>query len=196
MTREIFLKELARQIRKLPRADRKKYLDFYSEVLADRIEEGMTEEEAVGALGSPEEVAALIFYELGQDPEAVKTTGRKLRAWEIVLLCLGFPLWFSLGAAVFAILLAVYLVIWAADIVLWAADLSLVACGLAGVAAGIVFACQGYTPQGICVFGCGFICVGISVFWFFVCHYATKGIVRLTKILSKCILRIFKRKEH
>ncbi|MBQ7915187.1 MAG: DUF1700 domain-containing protein [Firmicutes bacterium] len=58
MTRVEFMTELQKKLKDMPDNEVAKILDFYSEMIADRMEEGLTEEEAVAALGSMEEIAA------------------------------------------------------------------------------------------------------------------------------------------
>ncbi len=52
-----FLEELRQRLSGLPREELEERLSFYGEMLEDRMEEGLTEEEAVAVLGSPEQVA-------------------------------------------------------------------------------------------------------------------------------------------
>lgn len=54
MTKEAFFSALAAGL--AGSADREEILDFYAEMVADRMEDGMTEEEAVAQLGSVEEI--------------------------------------------------------------------------------------------------------------------------------------------
>ena len=41
---------------------------------------------------------------------------RQLKAWEIVLLVLGSPLWLSLGLAAIAVIFAFYVVLWSVSV--------------------------------------------------------------------------------
>ena len=47
MTKEGFLAQLRQQLWALPEADRQNSLDYYAEMIDDRMEEGLSEEEAV-----------------------------------------------------------------------------------------------------------------------------------------------------
>ena len=57
MNRETFLTELRQRLSGLPREELEERLAFYGEMLDDRLEDGLTEEEAAESLGTPEEVA-------------------------------------------------------------------------------------------------------------------------------------------
>ena len=64
MTREMFLAELRQRLAGLPREELEERLAFYGEMLDDRLEDGLTEEEAAESLGTPEEVAAQVLAEV------------------------------------------------------------------------------------------------------------------------------------
>ena len=67
-------------------------LDFYREAIDDRMDSGLTEQEAVADLGSPEEISNQILAEtpLPKLIRAKVTPSRTLKAWDIVLLVRGF----------------------------------------------------------------------------------------------------------
>ena len=52
MTKLEFLSQLERALSALPAAERADRLDFYREMIDDRMEEGLTEQQAVEAIGS------------------------------------------------------------------------------------------------------------------------------------------------
>ena len=81
----------------LPEEDIARSLSFYEELINDRMEEGMSEEEAVADVGNPKEIAAQILSEIPLSKLVKKKMkpSRRLRAWEIVLLALGSPLWLT-----------------------------------------------------------------------------------------------------
>ncbi len=61
MTRKEFLTELDHRLSSLPRREAEEHLNYYAEMLADRMEEGMSEEEAVGSMESVDTIAARIL---------------------------------------------------------------------------------------------------------------------------------------
>ena len=58
MNKQDFLAELRKGLSGLPQDDIEERLTFYSEMLDDRIEEGLSEEEAVSAAGTIDEIVA------------------------------------------------------------------------------------------------------------------------------------------
>ena len=64
MNKKKFLKELREQLTGLPEKDIEKQISFYGEMIDDRVsEEKITEEEAVLAIGSVEDIASQIIIE-------------------------------------------------------------------------------------------------------------------------------------
>ena len=115
MNKEQFLDELRRELSGLPQEDIEERIAFYEEMIADRMDEGMSEKEAVSGIGSVEEIARQIMSEIPLTKlvkEKVRPK-RSLKAWEIVLLVLGSPVWIPLAIAAVAVLLSVYAVSWA-----------------------------------------------------------------------------------
>ena len=197
MCKQEFLDQLRARLGGLPYRDVEERLNFYGEMIDDRMEEGRSEDEAVSDIGSVEEIAAQIVSEIPLAKIATQRLKprRHLRAWEIVLLILGSPIWFSLGVAAFAVLLALYAVLWSLIISVWAVFVSLAACGFGGMVAGGAFAFGGQTHAGVAVIGAGLVCVGLAIFAFFGCKAATRGTVSLTKDIVLGIKRGLMRKE-
>lgn len=183
MNKNEFLATLRERLNGLPEEDIIKSIDFYGEMLDDRIEDGMSEEEAVSDLGNIGEIVSQILSEVSL-PKLVKEKvkpKRALKAWEIVLLILGAPLWIPLVATVILTALAVYLSVWSVIISLYAVDLAVAISGLAfvGVAVALLFDGQ-FVPAGL-VFGAGLVCMGLSILLLFVFNLITKGILWVSK---------------
>ncbi len=197
MTKIRFILELQDRLSGLPKSDIEERLAFYSEMIDDRMEEGLSEEEAVAAVGSVDEIASQIIAEtplVKVAKEKIKPK-RKLRAWEIVLLVLGSPIWLSLLIAAFAVIISVYAVIWSVIASLWSVFGAFVGCAAGGVAAGVLFIIAGKIPVGIAMIGAGVTLAGLAIFAFFGCLAATKGTVWLTKKIALGIKRLFIKKE-
>ena len=154
------------------------------------MEEGLSEEAAVAELGMVEEIAAQILAETPLPAlvrERIKPRGR-MPVWEILLLVLGFPLWFPLLLAAFAVLLSVILC-------LGAAELALAASALGALTVGILSLFRGDSSNGLLAVGAGLALAGLSVFLFFGCKAASKGAVVLTGKIALWVKSLFLRKE-
>lgn len=64
MTRDEFLGRLGELLACLPAEQVEETKAFYAEAIADRMEDGMSEEEAVAAMGTPGEVAEAMLDDL------------------------------------------------------------------------------------------------------------------------------------
>ena len=197
MNKAEFLLALHKRLSALPGEEAEERLAFYSEMIDDRMEEGLSEAAAVAAVGSVDEIAAQIIAEIPITKiakEKIKPK-RRLKTGEILLLVLGSPVWFSLALAVAAVILSLYVALWSVVISLWAVFASLIGCGIGGIAGGIVLLCFGSVPTGIALIGAGVVCAGLSIFLFYGCKAATKGTLLLTKKLAAWSKRGFIRKE-
>ena len=146
MNKQEFLEQLKGRLAGLPAADVEERLEFYSEMIDDSIEEGLSEEEAVSQVGTVNDVARQIIGEIPLSKivkENVKPR-RKLRAWEIVLLVLGSPVWVSLLIAAVCIILSLYISLWAVIISFWAVFLALAVSAVYSVISGVVCLVMGY----------------------------------------------------
>ena len=103
--------------------------EFYAEAIADRMEDGMGEEEAVAAMGAPGEVAEAILDDLPAVPRAIAKTRRRSTVLLWVLAIVGSPLWVVLLLAFAAVAFTVYVCIWVLALCVW-----IVAAALVGIA--------------------------------------------------------------
>ena len=188
MNKNEFFEALRKGLAGLPEDDIDERLEFYSEMIDDRIEEGLAEEEAVAEIGSASEIAWQIVadYPIGRlvKKKMKSKSRRKLHAWEIVLLAVGSPIWLSLLIAIFAVVLLIYVSLWSVIVSLWAAFASFVGGALGGIAGGIVFIVYGKLLSGLFLIGSGLLLAGLSIFAFFGCRAATKGILFLTRKIA------------
>lgn len=196
MNKQEFLDGLRKGLTGLPQDDIEERLAFYSEMIDDRTEEGLSEKEAVAEVGSVDEI---IRQTIADTPlsrvvkERIKPK-RRLRAWEIVLLILGSPIWLSMGIAVAATIFAIYAVLWSVIAALWAVFCAFVVCAVASVPGCIVIALRSGGAAGLAVLSAGIVCAGLSIFMFFGCREATRGTIMLTKKLTIMIKNCFIRK--
>jgi len=173
-------------------------IEFYSEMIDDRIEDGKTEEEAVADIGTVKDAVSQILAEIPITKlikEKVKKK-RKIGALEIVLLVLGSPIWLSLLIVAFAVVLSVYVVIWSVIVSLWAVFASLAGVAVGGIFSGVIFVCNSNLLAGIAMFGASLVLAGLSIVSFFGCKAATKGILILTKKMALGIKNCFVKKEE
>ena len=219
MTKQEFLHRLEEGLAGLPQEDLAERLSFYSEMIDDRMEEGLSEEEAVAGIGPVVEIAAPAGEALqaegrpeasaqsltGQLPMVQQTAGRqelspqqkqKRSTGEILLLILGFPLWFPLLIAAMAVSFVLILSLWVLVLSLWAANIAVIVSAVGGLVLGVSYLLRGETMPGLAVIGAGLALCGIAVFWYYGCQALTKAARTLTQKTAAAVKKIFRRKEH
>lgn len=193
---ELFV-QLRKRLSGLPQQEVEDRLTFYSEMIDDRMEEGLSEAEAVAAAGSVDRIVSQVVSEIPLAKIAKERIQpkRQLKTWEILLLVLGFPIWFPLVVSLISVIFSLYVSLWSVIVSLWAVFGSLVACACGILIGGIVFICCGNTPNGLAMIAGGSICAGLSIFLFYGCKSATTGISLLTKKAAIWIKNRFVKKE-
>ena len=181
MKKEQFIEELKNRLKGLPKADLEDRISFYEEAINDRIADGKTEEEAVRDIGTVDEVV----NEIAKDTPLVKlvkekvTPKRSLTALEIVLLILGFPLWFPLVLTAFILCLVGYLLIWVFVFVSYVVETALAVASIGALIA--MFASIGSGAFNLAALGASIMCAGGAILWVFVCIAVTKLTIELSK---------------
>lgn len=198
MGKQEFLAQLRKGLSGLPQDDIEERLTFYSEMLEDRIEEGFSEEEAVSAAGSVNEIVAhsVADIPLAKIAKEKMRPKRHLKAWETVLLVLGSPLWLSLGIAAAAVIFALYVSFWSVIVSLWAVFASFAVYAVGSVPMCVVFFTVGRGASGLAILAAGIVCAGLSIFMFCGCRETTKSILILTRKITMRIKNCFIEKEE
>lgn len=195
MTKQEFLTALESGLAGIPMDDMNQHLTFWSEMIDDRIDEGMTEEEAIAGLGSMSEIIAQILSEIpfGKLVRERVTPKHRLRFWEIVLLVLGSPVWFSVLLAVISVMISCYAALWCGIIALWAATAAVAVSAPAGTAAFIILTINSNAITGTAMLGAGLFCAGFGVLLVLGCVKATNFATIFTKRvligIKSCIIR-------
>ncbi len=197
MTKYEFLGALEKALSGLPEEDIRDRLTFYGEMIDDRREEGISEEEVISQLGSVEEIAGQIISEtpLIKIVKKKMKPKQKIKPWMIVLIVLGSPIWLSLGIAAISVILSLYVALWSVVASLWSVFAAFVGVAVGGVASGVGVIVGGQVLSGIWLIGCGLACAGLAIFAFFGCMATTKGGVWLGKKVVMGIKNCFVKKE-
>ncbi|MBR2175534.1 MAG: DUF1700 domain-containing protein [Clostridia bacterium] len=188
MTKNEFINSLRASLIGLPQEDIENSIEFYSEMIEDSMEDGMSEEEAVASLGNLGDIAAHIRATSSQTGSNVKkkvSSRRKLSCLEIVLLIISSPIWggFAIG------LFGVYISLWAVILSLYAAVISMAAASVAGI---ITFPFKlGVPGEAIMTLGFSLIIAGITIFAFFGVNQITKAYIRFTKWIFNSVKSLF-----
>lgn len=196
MNKSEFLKELEKELIKLDEKERRSSLDFYGEIIDDKIESGMSEEEAVSQLGSVSDIARQTMLDLPLQTliKSKCKVSRKMRAWEIVLIVLGSPVWLGLGLALLGIIISIYAVIWSLWFAVWSVELSLFLCSFAGILKfALVLGSQ--WQSALIYLGMSLLVLGLSGILFLPCVKLTKAFAKLSVGIVKFIKFLIVGKE-
>ena len=197
LKKEAFLNELRSRLSGLPQGDLEDRISFYAEMIDARIEDGMSEEDAIAGMESVDQIVSQIMSEIPVS-QLVKTRVKPEKghnAWKIVLLICLFPIWFPLliafGAVLFSLLVAVWSVIISFYVV--GGSLAIAALGCT-VATGAYFG-FGMMIQGVGGIGAVFVCIGLSILFFLLSIAMSKGTVILTRKIFVGFKTMFVGKE-
>ena len=178
-----FILALHNRLSCLPQEDVEERLAFYSEMIDDHMEDGLSEEEAVAAIGSVDAVVQQILADIPLSSLAKQWVKpkRRLSGGEILLLVLGSPVWLSLLISAFAVVLSLYVVLWAVVGSLWSIPASFAGTtlGCAVLTVITLFADAGAPCAAYA--GLALLCAGLAIFTFFGVRAATKGAVWLSR---------------
>ena len=181
MTKELWLKILEEALNTMPKSERKKVLEFYREMIEDKLEGEASESSVLESLGNPHDVANKILEENGasveelcEDNKSVAKEPKKkgIPVWlacvlGIVIVPVGLALvagWFSVYASFVATFFALVV--------------SAFAC-LIAIFASLIMAFSGYVPGGVALVGGAIACTGVVILlvvaFGFICKYMTKA---------------------
>ncbi|MBQ6464705.1 MAG: DUF1700 domain-containing protein [Oscillospiraceae bacterium] len=194
MNKAEFLDTLRRALSQLPPEELEKQIAYYEELFADMQEDGLSEQEAAAKLGDPTQIAQELLIELPLGTlvkSCVKSAGR-LSGLNIVLLVLGFPVWFPLLLSFGAVLLAVLIVLWSLVLSFGVVVLAL---GIVAVAAPIGLFVKLVSASPLLLIGSALIAGGLCVLGALALKPLCRGMAKLCTAIFKGIKSLFIKKE-
>ncbi len=172
MKKSEFLEELGMRLAQVGPASAQELIDFYDEAISDRMDAGMSEEDAVAQIGSIDEIIKTVKLDMPM-PAVVKTRIKESHdsaknkghggVW-IALVVIGFPVWFPFLTAGAAVFLSIYLVLWAVVLSLFAVEFSLAAAAAASFLGALTIV-TGHIPIVCSVFllGASLLLAGLTL---------------------------------
>lgn len=189
MNKNEYLRTLARELRKLPREEFDRAMDYYTEYFEDAGPEN--EQEVIRDLGTPQEVASQLIMDaaIKRMEEPVGSAKKGVSAFWVVILgiCaapIALPMILLLLVLLGCLLITVITLIGCAVIV----DLSALATGIVMFFVGI-YLLFSLPASGIALIGCGMIAFGIGIFGGFIVIFIAKCMFRGIRALFKAILK-------
>lgn len=178
MLRNEFINKLSALLKELPPYERDKAIAYYSELIADRVEAGETEEDIIAQFGDISELAKSI---LAESPRLVTVTkNSSLKPLWITLLVLFSPAIFGLGIAAIGIGIAGAAALFVASLAFFIAALALALTFVFGFFSA--FTIFPISPTlAIVQIGASLICGGLAIFIFIGAYAFSKLIFKIMK---------------
>lgn len=188
MSREEYLKELRRKLKKLSSEEIDAALDFYNEYFEEAGEDDTAN--AIAKLGSPALVASQILAEYAikdLDNESSTAKNGLSAVWLIILAILASPIALPLLLLVFCLVFAVVLLCGSFLLTFFLLNVSLALAGIASIVAGFAVISQ-HWQTSLFFIGIGLTASGIGILLFPPLVLVTKNI---SNSLAKWLKRLF-----
>ncbi|MDU1314797.1 MAG: DUF1700 domain-containing protein [Clostridium septicum] len=191
MTKSTFIDTLRGLLESLNEDECNKFISYYEEIIEDYKESGLTEEEVIKKIGSPQSIAKNILSE--EDSININIPSFNSKILNIILLILGFPLWGSLLLTVVLLILSAYIIIWCIPFTTGVSSIALLTAALFSIV-GSPFMMADVLTVGIVQLGLGIASVGISILLGFITIYLSKKFIVITKQLTFKVFKSFNKK--
>ena len=196
MDKRTFLDGLRTTLVSLPASEIDKTVAYYEEMIDDRIEEGMSEEEAVASM----EPIGVLAQRIINDSPTVNKAVRKAKQssipvgiW-ILLAILGLPIWLPLLCLAFAIVVGVFGLLFGIIVSLFALVAALAIGGIMVMIFALFYLDIGGMSTVLAI-GLGLIGIGLGMLLAFPVAYLIKAIWSGIKALGRKIGSLFTRQE-
>lgn len=192
MNKQEFLTELKKRLSGIPKKDIDQTIEFYEELILDKMEEGQTEEEAIASLDSIDEIVKATLSNVSI-PKLVKekfAPKRSLKTWEIVVIASTAIIWIPLAIVLLSVILSLYVGLWSGVIALAASTISVGASSLI-IVGGILDLCIGHAASGIFTIGLALALLGIALLLGLLTFKLSKLMVVLCKKIILWIKSLF-----
>ena len=190
MNKALFLRTLGERLSGLPEIDIARSLDYWEEMIDDRTEDGMSEEEAVAAMGDPEAIAREILQGAGvsrASPAAEKKKSGGFGRGLLIALASPFILVF------WVLMLSAAIVLWCVPVTFWALFAGVAASAAGCIPAAVFSFASGGAARGLLFAGGALFCAGLAVYLWYFALLITKGIAWLTVILFRACAAPFRK---
>lgn len=218
MTKTVFLEKVRSGISSLSENDIKRWIDYYSEMIDDRIEDGISEEDAVAAMGSVDDVISHILRDENAEPTNINNAepnkkdknlfdtikdfiNRHVtdenRIWVILVVVLAVPIWVPVLTSLFGAIVSVVVSLFSVVVGIYAGAVALVAAFVGCVVKGIaVLSVGALLGSAMMYFGIGFICLGIGILMFLLANLCARLIIKGIKFVCSYVKSKIQKKEE
>lgn len=193
MNKQQFLDAVRARLAGLPKADVERFLDYCREMIEGRMEDGLSEEAAVAAMGTPEYVASQFLMDTPpQNDFQSEAPKRNLQVWQVVLIALGCPVWLPLLFGLIVAAVSVVIGLAATVLGMYCAGGGIIAGGVALIIFGAMTVGM---PELLFLLAAGFLLMGIGLLMILGCNFLAGCVIRLFRWLPGKVRSLFPRKE-
>ena len=198
MTKDEYLSELRAGLAAFSKDEVDRAVSFYEEMVDDRVEAGVSEEEAVGSLEPPAEAAARIISEMPAVPRAAARlrSPETPRSWSvafIVAAVIGSPVWIPLTLGVIMAVIGCFIGLFGLLVAVWAIAASM----LLGAPIGLLYLVAGVKAGSVAGalmgLGCGVAAAGVGVLGIHLAVAASKLLVKAIVWCARAVVSPFVR---
>ncbi len=191
MNKTEFLNKLFYYLKKMDSAEKNKFIVYYEEMINDYIENGLTEEDAIHKIGTPEKIADDLLNNYNSIKFEFPSGGSKIL--NMIFIVIGFPLWGSFLLAFLLLVFSAYVVIWCVPFVAGAGCVGFLASSIVGVI-GTPFVLAKNLPLGLIQLGTSIASIGISFLLGALAVLLTKKFIVISRNFTVKLVSLFKKK--
>ncbi len=195
MTKREFLAKGRKALSHLPKEELEERLAFYGEMIDDRMEEGLSETDAVMQILKSEETVAHLFLDESFEEEKDEEKKGVGEGAKTALIVAGSPLWFALTVAAVVLWISLAATAFSVVVAVWSVFISFAVTAPVSVLGGIGIALFGRPLAGAAMVGVGLICAGLAVFTYYGAKAVGKGGWWLVKKSVAAVKKCFEKKE-
>lgn len=181
MNRNQFIDKLAKKLSNLSEQELKQTIDYYYEIISDKINDGMTEDEVIDSLGSIDEIASSILSDnfiLKNDKANDKN--KKENNWKGITIGATAIIWIPILIGLIGGAIGIYVSLWAIVISFGATSLATGIGTLVSIL-GIIDICTGAVGSGLTWISMGIGSLGLCFIFYTITIYSGKFMIYITK---------------
>ncbi len=194
MNKNEFLFELSGRLDHLPEEEALKTINYYSEMIDDRIEDGESEEAAVSAIGSIDDIVLEASGQGAEPKSGFAKLSRGTKALIIVLIILSSVIWLPVAAGIFGVLVGVAATVISVIISLFAICLSFALSAVGLIAVTPIYIYLGKPFLTALAFSSALILAGLAIILFIISVFVTKKLWKFVRFLFRKTIELIKRK--
>lgn len=186
MTKQEFLSALGKALEGLPQQDINRFLEYYGEIIDDRMEEGLTEEEAVAAMESVDSIAERIKAEMAAEKpkEEEKKEKKKISGWMIAAIIGSSVFWLPMIIVILSVIASFVVAAISVCFSFYAVPIALVGSSAALIGAAVYL---GFVGESAILAGVALILTGIAILWFLLTNTVLRLIIKGIKAIYRKI---------